>query len=125
MSILDHFHSLSPQDQDLLLKELSSLDLNFLNQEIQVEEDLSLEPLLEFDQKADPNDSFIGEKCISEGKAACVLLAGGQGTRLSHTGPKGTYPVSPIQKKSLFQLVAEKVKAASLKANRPLLLAIM
>ena len=53
------------------------------------------------------------------------MLAGGQGTRLQHQGPKGTYPISVVNRKSLFQLVAERVLAASEWANRPLRLAVM
>ncbi|MFZ0564916.1 MAG: UTP--glucose-1-phosphate uridylyltransferase, partial [Chlamydiales bacterium] len=60
-----------------------------------------------------------------EGRCACLLLAGGQASRLGCTGPKGCYPVSFVKKKSLFQLVAEKIKAASEQAGYPLQLAIM
>jgi UDP-N-acetylglucosamine/UDP-N-acetylgalactosamine diphosphorylase len=58
-------------------------------------------------------------------KVGCLLLAGGQGTRLNHPGPKGTFPISPCKHKSLFQLCAEKVRAASSCAGLPLPLAIM
>lgn len=66
-----------------------------------------------------------GFNLIKEGKLGCLLLAGGQGTRLQFQGPKGCYPISVVHGKSLFQLCAEKVVAASHWAGRPLLLAIM
>lgn len=48
-----------------------------------------------------------GNELLSSGKVAAFTVAGGQGTRLGYDGPKGTFPVSPIKHKSLFQLFAE------------------
>jgi UDP-N-acetylglucosamine/UDP-N-acetylgalactosamine diphosphorylase len=53
-----------------------------------------------------------GRELIAGGKVAAFTVAGGQGTRLGFDGPKGAVPVSPIRKKSLFQLFAETVLAA-------------
>lgn len=66
-----------------------------------------------------------GKEALRAGAIACLVLAGGQGTRLGFTGPKGFYPLSIVRSKSLFQLLAEKTAAASRWANRPLFLAIM
>jgi len=51
----------------------------------------------------------LGEKAIRAGKVAAFTVAGGQGTRLGYDGPKGTFPVTPITQKSLFQVFAEKI----------------
>jgi UDP-N-acetylglucosamine/UDP-N-acetylgalactosamine diphosphorylase len=59
----------------------------------------------------------IGEELIRQGKVAAFLVSGGQGTRLGYDGPKGMYPVTPVKKKSLFQLHAEKLLAISKKYN--------
>ena len=67
----------------------------------------------------------LGRELISEGKIACLVAAGGQGTRLGFKGPKGGYPISVIRNKTLFELLAEKVLAASEQAKRALLLAVM
>lgn len=66
-----------------------------------------------------------GREVIAAGQYGCILIAGGQGTRLQFDGPKGMYPVTPIGKKTLFQLFAEKTAAASKQAGRLLPLAIM
>ncbi len=50
-----------------------------------------------------------GAAAISAGRTAAFTVAGGQGTRLGYDGPKGTYPVSPVTKKTLFQVFAEKI----------------
>ena len=55
----------------------------------------------------------LGGKALKAGRVAAFLVAGGQGTRLGFDGPKGSFPVSPIKKKSLFQLHAEKILAMS------------
>jgi len=52
-----------------------------------------------------------GRRVLEAGQVAVVLVAGGQGTRLGHPGPKGTFPIGPISGKSLFQIHAEKVLA--------------
>lgn len=54
----------------------------------------------------------IGEDALKAGKVAAFTVAGGQGTRLGYDGPKGTFPVTPICKKTLFQVFAEKIQAA-------------
>jgi UDP-N-acetylglucosamine/UDP-N-acetylgalactosamine diphosphorylase len=47
-------------------------------------------------------------------------VAGGQGTRLGYDGPKGTFPVTPLKRKPLFQVFAEKILAAGRRHGRPL-----
>lgn len=66
-----------------------------------------------------------GNALFAQGLAACVLVAGGQATRLQFSGPKGLFPVSVVKGKSLFQIFAEKTAAASRLAERALQLAIM
>lgn len=51
----------------------------------------------------------VGSDAIRTGRVAAFTVAGGQGTRLGYDGPKGTYPVTPITGKTLFQVFAEKI----------------
>ncbi len=55
----------------------------------------------------------VGEEAIRAGRVAAFTPAGGQGTRLGYDGPKGTFKVTPVAEKSLFQVFAEKILAAS------------
>jgi UDP-N-acetylglucosamine/UDP-N-acetylgalactosamine diphosphorylase len=61
-----------------------------------------------------------GEDALRAGRVAAFTVAGGQGTRLGYDGPKGTFAVTPLKKKSLFQVFAEKIKAVGLRYGKPL-----
>jgi len=61
-----------------------------------------------------------GEAALREGRVAAFTVAGGQGTRLGYDGPKGTFPVTPVTQKTLFQVFAEKLLAAGKRYERPL-----
>lgn len=45
-----------------------------------------------------------GRKLIAEGKLGVVTMAGGQGTRLGHQGPKGTFVLPSDPPRSLFEI---------------------
>lgn len=61
-----------------------------------------------------------GEAALRAGRVAAFTVAGGQGTRLGYDGPKGTFPVTPLKARPLFQVFAEKICAAGRRYGRPL-----
>lgn len=68
------------------------------------------------EQKRKYNEAVkLGEQLIRQGKVAAFVVAGGQGTRLGFDGPKGDFPISPVENKTLFQIFAEYIAAASRK----------
>ena len=60
-----------------------------------------------------------GNQLLADGKIGAFLVAGGQGTRLGYDGPKGEYPVTPIEKKPLFRMFAEQLLAVGRDAGQP------
>ncbi len=60
-----------------------------------------------------------GEAALRAGRVAAFTVAGGQGTRLGFDGPKGSFPVTPVRRKTLFQVFAEKLLAAGRRFGRP------
>lgn len=57
-----------------------------------------------------------GEDVIKSGKYAVITMAGGQGTRLGHKGPKGTFKINTINgEKYLFEVIIDSLKKASSK----------
>lgn len=60
----------------------------------------------------------LGEDVIKSGHFAIGIMAGGQGTRLGHNGPKGTFKLELNgETKSLFEIIVDKLKNAYEKYN--------
>lgn len=121
--------SLDPAQQDAFAADLESVDLEqiaALHRKAAAGERTtpgSLAPLPQFtrgeDAAADARAREVGEGLLRDGKVAAFTVAGGQGTRLGHDGPKGTFPATPIKGKPLFQVFAEKLLALGDRFGRP------
>ncbi len=77
------------------------------------QKELIVAPKPSLDPTFTPPQNFVtsvpigkGARAIQEGKVACIVCAGGMGTRLGILGPKGTAKV--LEEKTLFQLLCEK-----------------
>lgn len=123
--LLKFWDQLTEQERGRLEKQIQALPLQELESlPLQAHPLGEIEPI-EFAESADAHLQSEGERLIRLGLVGALVMAGGQGTRLQFDGPKGLFPLSPIRNKCLFQLIAERVKAASKRAKRPLLMAIM
>jgi UDP-N-acetylglucosamine/UDP-N-acetylgalactosamine diphosphorylase len=61
-----------------------------------------------------------GRDMLAAGRVAACVVAGGQATRLGFDGPKGTFPLGPVTKRSLFELQAQKIRGLRRRHGRPL-----
>ncbi len=127
------WNSLAWPQRKHLLSQIKKIDFSLLNQQKQLllksppfsSVEQTFEPFLDFAYAGNQQDQQEGKKRIREGQMGCLVLAGGQGSRLYFEDPKGMFPVSLIKHKSLFQLCAEKVLAAGKQVDRLLPIAIM
>lgn len=128
--LLEYWDTLTTEERQELLSQIETIDeeVFFAQREAVIhphDDDRSISTFKDYDTSGSLEWLNCGKQLIAEGQVGCLIVAGGQGTRLGCNGPKGLFPVTVVKNKSLFQLVAEKVLAASRQAKRPLLLAIM
>jgi UDP-N-acetylglucosamine/UDP-N-acetylgalactosamine diphosphorylase len=118
-----------------LLADLENLDLEvyeLLQGQLEVQmaagDSRSIEPVShipEVEWRQDTKARAAGEDLLGAGKVAFCTVAGGQGSRLGFDGPKGCFPISPIRRATLFQILAEKILAARRRYDRPMYWYIM
>ena len=127
--IIRLLEKLDEKHKQELIKQIHNIDFhqimelyNNTKKEIEFKES-KIEPLKYLDkakltEKQRARFDELGEKTIRNGKYAVVTMAGGQGTRLGHSGPKGTFKLDVYGKgKYLFEILAENLKDANEKYN--------
>ena len=123
--VFRYYEELSVSEQKVLLAQLEMIDLSGIEQSIERGASQSLVdftllkpatyiqcPRREGDPALWKRATAYGEEALRTGRVAVLTPAGGQGTRLKHLGPKGSFPISILKQKSFFQLFAEKIRAA-------------
>ena len=134
--LLNHYDKLDERHQKQLIEQIENIDFALIknlyqnaNKEEKSEKD-EITPI-DYLDKYKLNDKYkyyedLGKRAIKEGKLAAVTMAGGQGTRLGHDGPKGTYDIGlqslsgamerghdmlyVCYDKSLFELLCDNLK---------------
>ena len=125
--LINFFDELSLHEQEELLKQISTIDFDLIskiyNNKDKVKETGDvIEPIPYVDKlKLSPEDiqeyTSLGEEIIKNEQFAFVTLAGGQGTRLGHDGPKGTFKLDVNPEKTLFEIMCNNLKLAHEKYN--------
>lgn len=121
--ILKAYSRLDENGKKELLEQISRIDfteLNKLYQKTKEQIDMSnsvIEPIDFVDSNKLTNEekaeyTKLGEEAIKNGKYAVVIIAGGQGTRLGHSGPKGTFDIGLKSHKSIFEIQNDILKEA-------------
>lgn len=125
--LLNFYDTLDEKKQDQLLDQIEKIDFELINslynktKNADKKEEAVIESI-DFIDKYKLNGDYkyyedLGKKAIREGKLAAVTMAGGQGTRLGHNGPKGTFDIGLDSHKSLFELLCDYLKNESAKYN--------
>jgi len=130
--LLAFFDELSVEEREVLIRDLEEIDFDLIARLARGEElfdpsDLPVDDFsppavwrLEEEEFPLPGDGrriprreaiLEGERLLREGKVACLVVAGGQGSRLGFPGPKGTLPFGPVSGKTLFAIHTAKIKA--------------
>jgi UDP-N-acetylglucosamine/UDP-N-acetylgalactosamine diphosphorylase len=125
--VFQYWEELKPAEKGAIYKQLEPIDPEHINKITET----ALNPPAETEEEKNPKleqlpdsvtssviDSKEGDlnkwydsglKLISENQVGVVLMAGGQGTRLGSSAPKGCFDIGLPSKKSLFQLQAERI----------------
>lgn len=128
------YDKLSTAEKATLFEQLSGFDVDYINQITekalhppkQESTESTIEPLPDnatssvLDSAQEDLQKWYdsGLELIAENKVAVVLMAGGQGTRLGSSAPKGCFDIGLPSKKSLFQLQGERIAKAELLAKK-------
>ncbi len=128
--IIKLLEKLDKEKKQALIEQISKIDFHQLKElydntkkEIEIKEN-KIEPLPYMDKKKlseEQKEEFqqLGEQILKNGEYAVVTMAGGQGTRLGHSGPKGTFKLDVYGKgKYLFEILAENLKEANQKYGK-------
>lgn len=126
--ILRYYPSLSKASKNKLLDMMEQLDYAALRELFHHTKQPSISTdfispmeaynLNDYSEDEQKQMTEIGWDRLRQGKVAALVVAGGQGSRLDHEGPKGTYNIGLPSGKSLFQLQAERLLNLSRRAGR-------
>jgi len=131
--LLENWGCLNQVNQKILLNQIANLNADELKKQKEFlkayqaisKKEKNFTPFANYQNVESEYSKDFGQKLLSQGKAGCLIVAGGQGSRLGFDGPKGMFPISGVLNKTLFQIFAEKTLAAGKLAGRLLQIAIM
>ena len=125
--LLLKYDNLNDSEKKYLIDQINNIDFELMKELYKkaksdvVFEDIDIEPTEYVDKDKMTENEKVGYikkgiSIIEDKELAVITMAGGQGTRLGHEGPKGTYKLLK-DGKSLFELLCEHLKDAVKKYN--------
>ncbi|MDO5702200.1 MAG: UDPGP type 1 family protein [Lachnospiraceae bacterium] len=130
--LLAWYDELTDSEKEALLTGIRDADFSYLryfNDRNDEAEAGVIEPLpaMTISEIAENETAFhdAGLRLLGEGRVAAVILAGGMGTRLGHTGPKGTFDIGVTRHIYIFQRLVENLMLRVHEAGRWIRLFIM
>ncbi|MCB9952638.1 MAG: UTP--glucose-1-phosphate uridylyltransferase [Planctomycetaceae bacterium] len=132
--LLAFWDELSPEEQQLLAREVECIDFDLVSELIARRAEKHQADDGRPGERAEPpqelvrqsqflDEAFVesaaaaGNELLKAGKVAAILVAGGQGSRLGFDAPKGMFPIGPVSERPLFQILCEQVLARSRQAG--------
>ena len=134
--LLKFVNELTKPQQEQLLQQINQIDFEELNEliekyvknkpEIKIPDTISPAPYFPESPEGESQKELYtkaekrGKQLLSNGQVAALTVAGGQGSRLGFNGPKGSFPITPVKNKTLFQYFAESLLRAGKKFGSPI-----
>lgn len=121
--LLLRYNEMNDEEKKELLEQIKTIDFDLMKKLYEKAskpaelESVTIEPI----EHVDKSKLTVGERemyekkgieAIKYNKFAVVTMAGGQGTRLGHNGPKGTFIFDTEKNKSIFETLCDTLKEA-------------
>lgn len=124
--LLKFYDELSKENKEKLLNQLKNINfekMRTLYEDSKKDEILDnrfspIEYIIkgELDKEKIKEYTKIGEECVKNNEVAIVTMAGGQGSRLGISGPKGAYEIDANEsRKSLFEIIYDNIKRVNVR----------
>ena len=128
--LLEYYEELSEDKRKQLLEDIENTNFSIVkNLNTQKKKRGKLSPVtavtVQDIMRRKANFEAVGLKLLSEGKVAAVLLAGGQGSRLGFSKPKGMFNIGETRELSIFEQQMNNIKEVTSRTGRHFLLLVM
>ena len=118
--LINFYDELNNFEKNRLISEIENIDFELIenlyknkDRDVLLSNEITVAPSIDKEKLSDEEKSYferVGIGAIKNNEVAICQMAGGQGTRLGHSGPKGTFIVELDRPKSIFEVFADRLK---------------